>query len=86
MMRQSDELEKAAQGKNLWDVANSTCSAGTDTDGSSVQEIFDNGYELGKAAAEGIECFWFCDGETCFFFLAKDLAEAVATVKAAPDA
>jgi hypothetical protein len=51
------------------DEASSSCTGGSDTDGSSVFEIFENGYELGRSLAEGEQVFANHDSDrgVCFY-------------------
>ena len=73
--------------EQFFDHCDSTCTTGYDNDGSTGQEIFENGVELGQAAGNQ-EIFYGSRDYCAFFFIArKDETEEqiVEQIKAALD-
>lgn len=74
----SDEVTAEAAGKDLSDVADSSCTSGYDNDGSTGYEIFENGFQLAQKAA-GQPVFvliseWGISREQIFHFACDSLA------------
>ena len=72
-----DQLASSKIGDGIFNAADSSCSSGYDTDGSTVQDIFENGYDFGQmvatAGSRPVWCVKHKDYDnTAFFFLGTE--------------
>lgn len=84
--RTSEETQAACKGKDLSEVADSSCTTGYDNDGSSGYELFENGFQLAqKAAGKPVFVVHHPDEDVAFFFIAASEDEVRQRIDGAPE-
>ena len=79
-----DKLASSKIGDGIFNASDSSCSSGYDTDGSTVQEIFENGYDFGLMVAAAASALVWCvkhdDYDNMSFFFVWTYAEVRAKI------